>query len=99
MNPLKASSWIENLQTKGRHSFALKDLKNELPEYSEAAVKLALNRLSNKGKILSLHKGYYLIISPEYYSKRILSPYIFIDGLMITFRNAVPSYTKTRQEL
>ena len=82
MTLIRPSSWIEALQSKGRNSFALKDLKNELPTYSEAAVKLALNRLSQKGKILPIHKGYYLIISPDYYSKGILSPYSFIDGLM-----------------
>ncbi|MDZ7899240.1 MAG: type IV toxin-antitoxin system AbiEi family antitoxin [Arcicella sp.] len=82
MNSLNTSSWIENLASKGRHSFPLKELKSALPDSSVAAIKLSLNRLTHKRKILSLHQGYYLIIPPEYRSRGIVSPYTFIDGLM-----------------
>ena len=82
MNSFNTSSWVESFEKNGLHSFSLRELKSELPNATEAAIKLSLNRLSNKGKILSLHHGYYLIISPEYRSKGILSPYTFIDGLM-----------------
>jgi predicted transcriptional regulator of viral defense system len=82
MNTFNTTSWIENFEKSGLHSFSLKDLKNKLPDASDAAIKLSLNRLFHKGKLLSLHHGYYLIIPPEYHSQGILSPYTFIDGLM-----------------
>jgi predicted transcriptional regulator of viral defense system len=82
MNDYNTTSWIENFERSGLHSFSLEELKNGLPNASDAAIKLSLNRLFHKGKLLSLHHGYYLIIPPEYRSKGIISPYTFIDGLM-----------------
>jgi predicted transcriptional regulator of viral defense system len=82
MNACNTASWIENFEKSGLHSFSLKELKHELPNASDTAIKLSLNRLFKKGKLLSLHHGYYLIIPPEYHSQGILSPYTFIDGLM-----------------
>jgi predicted transcriptional regulator of viral defense system len=49
---------------------------------SNAAVKLALNRLSSKNKIVSVFKGFYVIITPEYSLKGMLPPFLFIDSLM-----------------
>ncbi len=63
---LSLSKWIETLSSKGRHSFSLEEVRSSFPENSEAAIKLKLNRLSNKGKVISVHKGYYLIITPQY---------------------------------
>src|SRR5690606_34577281 len=63
-------------------SFSLEEVRSSFPENSEAAIKLKLNRLSNKGKVISVHKGYYLIITPQYASLGILPPSLFIDDLM-----------------
>lgn len=76
------SQWIENLQSHGRHAFSLTYLASELSSYSDIAIKRALSRLTIKGKIVSIYKGYYLIISPQYNSKGILPPTLFLDGLM-----------------
>ena len=83
-NPLglSISDWIENLQSKGRFAFSLSFLQEELPGYSDNAVKSALRRLSLKGQIVSIHKGYYLIIPPQYKSKGILPPALFLDSFM-----------------
>ena len=78
----RLEDWINNLQAKGRSAFSLDNLRKEASTLSEDAVKLALNRLSGKGKILSIHKGYYLIIPPIYQSKGILPPINFIDEMM-----------------
>jgi len=79
---IKASKWVENLEKKGRISFSLTQLEEELPEYSGAAIKSALKRLSKKGKIVSIHKGFYLIISPGYANRGILPPALYMDNLM-----------------
>jgi len=76
------SQWIENLQSRGRYAFSLNLLADELPSYTEIAAKRALSRLSAKGRIISIYKSYYLIIPPQYSSKGILPPAIFLDGLM-----------------
>ncbi|MFT4155529.1 type IV toxin-antitoxin system AbiEi family antitoxin domain-containing protein, partial [Parafilimonas sp.] len=41
-----------------------------------------MDRLSEKEKIVSVFKGYYVIVSPQYFSKGILPFALFIDGLM-----------------
>lgn len=74
--------WIEQLQSKGKLAFSLSQAQEAFSDLSEDAVKLALNRLSKKEKILSIYKGYYLIIPPQYASKGILPPSLYIDGLM-----------------
>jgi len=75
-------SWIEKQQSWGRYVFSLGQVKNEFPDLSEAAILLSLNRLSRKNRIVSVYKGFYLIIPPEYFSKGILPPMNFIDDLM-----------------
>lgn len=79
---IKVRAWIEKLQANGKNAFALEILEKELPNYSAIALKRALNRLSEKGNIISVFKGYYLIITPQYTSKGILPPSLYIDGLM-----------------
>jgi predicted transcriptional regulator of viral defense system len=51
-------------------------------EFPDIAVKRVLSRLSKKGEILSIYKGYYLIIPPQYTIKEILPPELFLDAFM-----------------
>lgn len=74
--------WVERLAARGRHSFSLKEAREIFRDDTEAALKLKLTRLAGKRKIISIHKGYYLIIAPQYASRGILPPSLFIDGLM-----------------
>lgn len=74
--------WVIELQSKGRHSSTLKEFRKQFPDKSEAALKLGINRLIKKGAIISIYKGYYLLIPPQYASRGILPPSLFIDGLM-----------------
>ena len=73
--------WIENLQSRGRHAFSLSLLADELPGYTEIAQK-SIKSLDGKRRIISIYKSYYLIIPPQYSSKGILPPALFLDGLM-----------------
>ena len=57
-------------------------LQTQLPGFSDIAVKSALSRLTKKGLIISIHKGYYLIIPPQYKSKGILPPSLYLDAFM-----------------
>lgn len=79
---LNVSEWVEYLEKKGRNTFSLRQLEEELPDYSETAIKSALKRLSKKGKIVSIHKGFYLIISAPYANRGILPPALFMDSFM-----------------
>ena len=72
---------INSLQSNGKLSFSLAELRNEFSSYSLDAIKLSLNRLSKKGKIVSVYKGFYVIIPPEYSQRKILPPKLFLDSL------------------
>lgn len=79
---IRLTDWKDDLLAKGRNSFSLEQVKKAFPTHSEIAVKRSLNRLSVKGEIVSIYKGYYLIISSQYASRGILPPTIYIDALM-----------------
>lgn len=49
---------------------------------SVVAVKSSLSRLSKKEKIVSIYKGYYLIIPAQYSSLGILPPALYMDAFM-----------------
>lgn len=73
--------YIEGLQKAGRYTFTLKEIRKVHP-VGKDAVRLALNRLSRKRKIVPVRKGFYVIIPPEYAGMGILPPVLFIDDLM-----------------
>lgn len=79
---INVSEWVENLEKKGRISFSLNQIEEELVNYSGVAIKSALKRLSKRGKIVSFHKGFYLIISAQYANRGILPAVLFIDNFM-----------------
>jgi predicted transcriptional regulator of viral defense system len=74
--------WIEACQSKGKLAFSLTELRQSFQTDTETALKRMLDRLSEKQKIVSIFKGYYIIIPPQYSVKGILPPALFIDGLM-----------------
>lgn len=74
--------WVENQQSWGKYAFNLSQIKNDFPDLSESALKRALDRLSAKGRILSVYKGFYIIVPPEYTTRGVLPPLLFIDNLM-----------------
>jgi predicted transcriptional regulator of viral defense system len=76
---IRILTWIELLLSRGAFAFSIESAKNELPGYTEIALKRALSRMSAKGKIISIYKGYYLILPPQYAIKGILPPALFID--------------------
>lgn len=77
-----AEDWVNHLLAKGKYAFALHQFRADFPEQSDTANKFALKRLVDKEQIISIHKGYYLIIPPQYRSKGILPPTLFLDAFM-----------------
>lgn len=74
--------WVEEHLSLGQYGFSLESLRESFDKHSETAIKSALKRLADKGKIISIYKGYYLIIPPQYFGKGILPPALFIDSFM-----------------
>ncbi len=78
----KISDWINQQLTKGKYSFTLAYLYDNMPDKSYISIKLALKRLVDKNKIISISKGFYTIIPPAYQNLGILPPAMFMDDLM-----------------
>ena len=74
--------YAEKRLASGKLYLTLNDLRKEFASYSDSALTFSLNRLSKKGKIVSIHKGFYLIIPPDRMAKGILPPPLFVDSLM-----------------
>lgn len=74
--------WVEHQLSLGRYGFALSALRKDFSEHTDTALKFALKRLVDKGKVVSVHKGYYLILPAQYASKGILPPPVFLDAFM-----------------
>ncbi len=74
--------WVYLRLTQGKYAFALHQLRSAFLGQSNTANKFALKRLVDKGLIISIHKGYYLIIPHQYRSKGILPPSLFLDEFM-----------------
>lgn len=77
-----AEDWVNLLLAKGKYAFALHQFRADFPGQSDTSHKFALKRLVDKEQIISIHKGYYLIIPPQYRSKGILPPALFLDAFM-----------------
>ena len=75
-------AWIEQLQSRGIISFSHDDLITNFPERSEHAIIQSLSRLSQRGRVVPVYKGFYLIVPAEYAAREILPPILFIDYLM-----------------
>jgi len=70
------------LQSHGKNTFTLKQARENFSEVSPAALSLALNRLSRKNKIVSVSRGFYVIIPPQNSNIGIIPPALFINSLM-----------------
>lgn len=66
--------------SEGKLYFTLDEVRDKFKINYESALKFSLNRLIKKGRIVSLYRGFYLIIPPEYSRQKILPPELFIDA-------------------
>jgi predicted transcriptional regulator of viral defense system len=79
---ISINDWLDNQLAKGSYGFSKDSLLHEISDYTEVAAKRALSRLTKNGRVVSLYKGYYLIIPPQYRSRGILPPAMYMDALM-----------------
>jgi predicted transcriptional regulator of viral defense system len=81
-NPYWIRDWIEDLQKQGRLTFSLKEVEDRFAGLNKPALRNSLNRLVIKGEIVSVWKGFYVIIPLKYASRKIVPPVLYIDDLM-----------------
>lgn len=75
------TDYVNELRSKGRYSFTIPDLRLRFG-VSENALKKALQRSKQKKEIALIRKEFYVIVPPEYRSRGVLPPALFIGDLM-----------------
>ena len=74
--------FINDRQSHGYYTFSLNELRTKF-DVSPVALEHTIGRYIKKGQIVSIHRGFYLIVPMEYRSMGILPPEQFIDDLMV----------------
>lgn len=76
------AEWIRNLETNGINTFSVEMIRDKFPDIQEQNIKNSLYRFASKNRIVSVYKGFYVIIPPHYAAKGIVPPTYYIDQLM-----------------
>ncbi len=74
--------WIIKLQQNGKLYFSMEQVADAFPDLKATGIRSALTRLSAKNSIISVWKGFYVIVPISYTAKGILPPVMYIDHLM-----------------
>src|SRR5690242_4568224 len=81
MNRGEVAKFVEELPANGRYTFTRQELEAEF-SLSEAAIKLSLNRLQKKGRVVSPRRGFFVVVPEQYRHTGAPPPIWFIDALM-----------------
>ena len=73
--------YLTVLQSKGRYSVTLNELKSQF-DVSEKAILQNIYRLKRKNQMAQVRKEFYVIIPPQYASRGMLPPTLFIADMM-----------------
>jgi len=68
------TKWIRSLETQGTHSFSVEMIRDKFPDITEQNLKNSLYRFTLNNRIISVYKGFYVIIPPHYAAKGIVPP-------------------------
>ena len=74
--------WINKLQQNGKLYFSIEQVVEAFPSLQATGIRSALTRLSAKNNIVSVWKGFYVIVPISYSKNGILPPVMYIDHLM-----------------
>lgn len=77
---MNAKGYIKYLLSVENYSFSVKEIA-EVTDGTSNSLKFELHRLSEKGEIINLRKGFYLIITPRYASSKKLPIQLYCEKL------------------
>lgn len=77
---MNAKEYIKYLLSVENYSFSVKEIA-EATDGTSNSLKFELHRLSEKGEIINLRKGFYLIITPRYSSSKKLPIQLYCEKL------------------
>ena len=76
------NDWVDHEIIRGRYIFTKEDVLGLQLPISEQAMQNSLNRLTERGIIMSPWQNFYVAIPTEYKLKGVVPPTFYIDGLM-----------------
>ncbi len=82
MTKLSLNEWIRMLEIHGTNTFSFDMVSETFAGVSKQTLFNALYRQSIKKRIVSVYKGFYVIIPPQYAARGIIAPTYYIDQLM-----------------
>ena len=74
--------WIHQREIRSNMTFSVLELRQAFPSNSEKGMKTELRRLSSKGRIQSVYRGFYVVVPIQYQLQGIVPPNYYIDELM-----------------
>ena len=81
--------WVNDEMIRGRYIFTKDDVKNLNLPISDQALQNSLNRLIERGIIMSPWQNFYVTIPTEYKLRGVVPPSFYIDRLTIRLFNCV----------
>lgn len=78
---MSLTEFVDSLQSCGRYTFTRPEAFQSLKS-TDVALTFALNRLSKKGRIVAVKRGFYVIVPVEYKASKIVPADWFIADLM-----------------
>jgi len=76
------SKWIKDREQRGMVTFSVEDVVHAFPSMDMAQLKNTLYRYSLNKDILSVYKGFYVIIPPHYKRSGVVPPSYYVNQLM-----------------
>ena len=79
---MSLEQWIKNREMRGYVTFSIDDAYSAFPDKSPKTVQNELNRAVTRGRVVSVYRGFYVIIPVQYQLKRSVPPRYYINALM-----------------
>lgn len=79
---MSLEQWIKNREMRGSVTFSIEDVYTAFPNKSQKTIQNELNRSVTHGRIVSVYRGFYVVIPVEYQLKRLIPPTYYINALM-----------------
>lgn len=79
---MSVEEWIRNSEQRGHVTFSVAELHEAFAGRSLKGLNTELGRLVTRGRIISVYRGYYVIVPVQYQLKRVVPPSFYIEGLM-----------------
>lgn len=79
---MSLEQWIKNREMRGYVTFSIEDAYSAFSDKSQKTVQNELNRAVTRGRVVSVYRGFYVVIPVQYQLKRVVPVKYYINALM-----------------